>query len=321
MSKIALLFPGQGSQYVGMGKDLSENFPLFQQTIEETEDLLKLPLRRAMFDGPASLLLGSDICQVAIFTLSVGIFRLIEQRLPSLQAEYFAGLSLGEYSALYASKMASFTDLLDLVARRAQLMQQACMEKKTAMAAVMGADFARTGELIEQTGSKVYLCNDNAPTQTVVGGEPPELAKFAKKAAGLAKIKVRPLEVAGAFHTPFMEKAGKALTPCLETLALQKPVGALISNVTAEIVDDIEQYRSHLIKHMCSPVRWSPTVELLKDQKVRLSIEIGCGSVLSTLNRRNGARFASHNICDSAGLDAVLKELHPLAKERLYEGY
>lgn len=321
MSKIAILFPGQGSQYVGMGKDLAESFPLFAQTIEEAEDLLKLPLRKAMFEGPSSLLVRSDICQVAIFSLSVGIYRLIDERLPSLSPDFFAGLSLGEYSALYGSKMASFSDLLDIVAFRAAAMQEACALKKSAMAAVMGADFETTGELIKKTGANVYLCNDNAPTQTVVGGDPKEIALFAKKAMELAKVKVRPLEVAGAFHTSFMESASKKLSPRIETLALEKSSAALITNVTGQVVSDLEKYRLHLMQHMCCPVRWTPTVQLLKDEKVRLSIEVGPGSVLSTLNRRNGARFTSKNVCDCASLDAILKELTPLAKERLYGGY
>lgn len=330
MSKLAFLFPGQGSQFVGMGKDLAQSHSLFHETIEEAEDLLRLPIKKAMFEGPSSLLLRADICQIAVFSMSVALVRVLEEKFPSLLPDYCAGLSVGEYSALYASKMAHFSDLLELVACRAQLMQSACAEEKSTMAAVMGGSLEVVQELIGQSGVEVFIANYNAPTQIVIGGAPNAVAQFSKFVRSAKRMKCIPLEVDGAFHTRFMQKAAEKLAPYIDTLSLSVGQSTLIANVTGKAVSAdaeesnmflLDRYRQDLAQHMCTAVQWAPSIELMKHERVKLFVEIGCGSVLSSLNRRNGVKFPTLAIHNTETLDQVLKQLEPYAKERLYGGY
>lgn len=319
LGKLAFLFPGQGAQFVGMGKEFYEEHSFFRDTVEEAQDLASLPLKKAMFDGPKELLMQADLCQIATFVMSVGILRCLKHLLPALEPHYCAGLSVGEYAALYGAKRARFADLLDLVLQRAQLMKAAAKKSASTLGAAVGIDLASLRALIKESGYKVYVANVNAPTQVVVGGAKGEMSRLASFMRGKG-VKMIPLHVDAAFHTPFMEEPSQRLAPLISTLHLQESETALVSNVTGEVVEEWDRYRDLLSEQMVSPVLWSKSIETMEKGGVKLYVEIGCGEVLAGLNRRNAARGATMSIETLAQLDEMLEKLSPYAKERLIYG-
>jgi [acyl-carrier-protein] S-malonyltransferase len=310
--KVAFLFPGQGAQYPGMGKDFALAFTAARLTFEEADDLLSLPLSKVIFEGPENLLTETRYSQLAIFVNSVAILRTVHTQLPDLLPAVCAGLSLGEYTALFASGSLDFARTLGLVRLRGEFMHQACLSTSGAMSAILGLSANEVEEKVKSLHPPhdVWVANFNCPGQTVVSGtkEGVEAAEAALKAIG-AKRAI-PLQVAGAFHSGLMRQAEEALAPWVNQAPLQEGKAALVMNVPGDVVTDIEEIKRNLIRQVTSSVRWEQSIQAIeKKGDIALYLEIGCGKTLSGLNRKIGVKVPTLSLDKVADLDGLAKQL------------
>lgn len=296
--KIAFLFPGQGAQYVGMGKDFYENFPIVRETLGEADELLGRNLSKIIFNGPETLLTETKNSQTGIYVISIALLRVLQKQIPSLHPSFCAGLSLGEYTALYASERLSFADGLSLVQRRGDYMNDACSLAAGTMAVILGLD----GEVVEKMVKEINLPHDlwaanfNCPGQVVISGTSKGIE--AGKAAALAKgaKRVLPLQVSGAFHSGLMKSAEEKLAPYIEHAPIKDSSIELVMNVPGKNVKDTSEIKKNLIKQVTHPVRWEQGIRYMNAQGVDLFIEIGCGRTLSGFNKRIGTQAATLNV-------------------------
>ena len=301
---VALLFPGQGSQVVGMGKDLAAAFPGARQTFEEADDALGVPLSRIAWEGPEDELTATLNAQPALLVHSVAVLRVVEAKLGD--AAFAAGHSLGEFSAHVAAGTLDFADAVRAVRKRGELMYRSGTDRPGAMAAVLGLEddaIERVCEQVSAAGDGVVVpANFNSPGQVVISGDVAavERAMEAMKAAG-AKRALR-LNVSGAFHSPLMEVAKADLREHLADVDFHAPRFPVVSNVTAQPVDDTETARRLLVEQLTSPVRWTASMRTLVERGVTRFIELGSGSVLAGLLKRieRGAESRSVGSADEA---------------------
>jgi [acyl-carrier-protein] S-malonyltransferase len=291
MNKIAFIFPGQGAQYVGMAKDFYEAFPIVRETFEEASKILSTDFTRLILEGPEQELVLTKNSQPAIFVVSVAILRCIQQQFPHLQPSICAGLSLGEYTALYASGRISFADALKIVAARGEYMQEACLERQGTMRVVLGMDPAMVAANLP---ADVWIANLNCPGQVVIAGAVSAMAEAEDRLKAQGAKRVLPLEVSGAFHTPFMRSAQEKLKSYLLSVPLQESQVQLVMNVPGDFVDSISEIREHLIAQVASPTQWEKGIRLLED--VDLFIEIGPGKTLTGMNKKIGVKGQTLNI-------------------------
>ncbi len=286
--KIAFLFPGQGSQYVGMGKDFFNTFAIAKQTFEEAEDILSWRVSDLIFNGPLESLTQTKNSQLAIFVNSIAILRTIRQQIPNLVPYVCAGLSLGEYSALCASNIIDFETAIKLVRDRAYFMNDACEKTKGTMAAVLGLTDLQVEDIVSPISleHQVWVANYNCPSQTVISGS----SEGVKYAGDLLKEsgakRVLPLTVHGAFHSGLMQSAQDSLSPKIMKAKLNPSETKIVMNVVGDFVDDFDQIRSNLINQITNSVRWEQSINKLKEDSVDLYIEIGCGKTLSGMNKK-----------------------------------
>lgn len=300
--KIAFLFPGQGAQYVGMAKDFYENYAVARATFDEADELLKTSFSKIIFEGPADVLTLTKNSQLAIYIVSVAIWRTVAQEFPDLKPTFCAGLSLGEYTALTAAKKISFQEGLLLVQARAAFMNEACEKTQGTMQVVLGLEPETVSKALASL-EEVWIANLNCPGQVVIAGTPRGMA-FAQeslKAAGAKRI--LPLDVSGAFHTPLMKEAEVRLTPYIESAALQSSGIEVITNVTGHPVTTEEEIRNCLIKQVSSPVYWEKGIRYLMEQGVDLFLEMGCGKTLAGMNKRIGVTAPTISIEKLADLE------------------
>lgn len=283
----AFIFPGQGAQYVGMGRDFYDAFLVAKETFQEADDRLGMNLSKIIFEGPEDLLTQTQNSQVAIFVTSMAILRVIQQQLPHFKPEVCAGLSLGEYTALSASGRLGFADTLLLVKERARLMNEACETTAGTMAAVLGLD-AEGIEKAVQGIDGVWVANYNAPGQTVISGTKAGIEKAALILKEKGAKRVIPLTVHGAFHSGLMKKAQEGLAPFVEKAALQESPVEFVMNVPGRFVKNLEEIRRHLICQVTQSVRWEQGIEAMKESQVEFFLEIGCGKTLTGLNKKMG---------------------------------
>jgi [acyl-carrier-protein] S-malonyltransferase len=283
--KTAFLFPGQGAQHVSMGRDLCEVFPAAAEIFDQAEAVTHLPLKTLCFQGPESELARTDISQPAIFTVSAAMLAHLGER---LRPGYLAGLSLGEYTALYAAGAMDLTTALRLVARRGQAMQAAATAKPSGMVSVLGLDEERAAELARKAaGDGVLVCaNFNAPGQIVLSGTLDACRRAEQMAKDFGATGAVPLKVAGAFHSPLMQPAADQLAEALDQATLAAPKLPVVANVDAACYGGAETVRGKLLAQLVSPVRWRQSMEWLLAQGVRRFYEIGPGRVLAGLMRR-----------------------------------
>jgi len=285
---LGLLFPGQGSQHVGMGRELAREFPVVAETFEEAERVLGIDLRRIAWEGPEEELVETRNAQPAILTHSVAVYRLVGERLPPV--EHAAGHSLGEFSAHVAAGSLSFPDALRAVRRRGELMFQAGEERRGTMAAVLGladGEVDRVCAEVPETEGICVAANYNSEGQVVISGDVAAVQRGMEGAREAGARRVVQLNVSGAFHSPLMEPAEEGLRRQLREVSLGDPVFPVISNVTGEAVEKGEEARGLLVRQLTSPVRWSASIRTMLGAGVDAFLELGPGRVLCGLNRRN----------------------------------
>ena len=308
MKKNAYLFPGQGAQYSGMGKDFSSSFAIARETFEEADEILGLNLSKIIFEGPEDVLVQTKYSQVAIFVNSIAILRVIQQQIPDLRPFVCAGLSLGEYSALCASGKLPFQETLQLVQKRAQFMNEACEKVPGTMAVVLGLNESQVVSALKGI-SGIWVANYNCPGQIVISGtkEGVEKGSEALKSSGAKRI--LPLSVSGAFHSGLMQIAQDALQPHVLAAPIHETEVKLVMNVPGAFVEDLEEIRQHLISQVTKSVRWEQGILAMQEQGMDLYLEIGPGKTLSGMNRKIGVTGLVLSVDKLADLDEVAKQI------------
>lgn len=282
MSRYGLLFPGQGSQFVGMGSDLYEQFPDSREVYDRAEQVLELPIRRLSFEGPEDELRQTRYTQPAILTHSLAVLA----ALPELKPNLAAGHSLGEYTALYAAGSFDFATVLLLVKRRAELMYAEGRQNPGAMAAIIGLDAAVVERLCREVDGTVVAANYNEPRQIVISGQPVAVQKVTELAKTHGALKAVMLPVSGAFHSPLLAASAREFSSFLEQAEISPPSFPVIMNVTGRPARDAATVRENLTRQLISPVRWHETMQSAKELGCTEFLEIGPGNVLTGLARR-----------------------------------
>jgi [acyl-carrier-protein] S-malonyltransferase len=272
----AYVFPGQGAQFTGMGKDLYEQSPLAQELFEKANKILGFRITDIMFEGTTEDLKETKVTQPAVFLHSV----ILAKTLPDFKPEMVAGHSLGEFSALVANGTLSFEDGLRLVSQRALAMQKACEIAPSTMAAVLGLDDRIVEEVCETIPGVVVAANYNCPGQLVISGETQavESACEAMKGAGAKRALLLP--VGGAFHSPMMEPAREELAAAIEATQFAQPICPVYQNVTASAVSNPNEIKKNLITQLTAPVRWTQSVQQMIADGASSFTEVGPGKVL-----------------------------------------
>jgi len=284
---IALLFPGQGSQKVGMGKALAEAFPICRRTFEEADAALGYPLSKIIFEGPDDQLTLTENTQPAILTMSVAAGRLLEEQgLP--KPAFVAGHSLGEYTANVAAGTFSFADAVQIVRRRGKYMQEAVPVGTGAMAAILGLDAGKVAQACAEAanGEVVSPANINGAGQIVIAGAAAAVARASERAKALGAKRAIPLPVSAPFHCAMMKPAEDRLAPELRALATREPRVPIVANVDAEPKRDAKSAIEALVAQVSSPVRWEAVVQRLAKEGVTTYVEVGPGTVLSGLVKK-----------------------------------
>lgn len=308
MRRIAALFPGQGSQKVGMGRELAASVPAAAEVFERAREVLDTDLSRIAWEGTDEELTRTENAQPAILTHSLAVWAAVGKQLEG-RVEFAAGHSLGEFSAYAAAGALDFEDALRVVRRRGELM---AASRHGTMSAVIGLDSEQVEEIcreVSEAGKIVVAANHNSPGQVVISGEPDAVETAGARASEAGARMVKPLPVSGAFHSPLMKEAEDGLRAALSRVEFRDPEFPVVSNVTAEPVTNGEEARELLIRQLTSPVRWSASVAGLIERGIDLMVELGPGNVLTGLLKRIDRSVAGLAVGESADLEELRKAL------------
>ena len=304
---IAFLFPGQASQYVGMGQDLYERYPFVQELYEQANVLLGFDITKVSFEGPVDTLRETIYTQPAILVHSVAVASVLATQ--GIVPSYVAGHSLGEYSGLVAGEYLSFTEALRLVRLRSTLMHQAGAEHPGTMAAIIGLTSTQVDQVCSEASTEqepVQAANYNSPEQIAIAGAVSAVIRAMELATEAGAKRAIRLEVSGAFHSILMEHAVTGLSDAISDTPLSRSDIPLIANVTAEPVNDISQIRKLLIAQLTSPVRWAESMTKLIDLGVTTFVEAGPGNVLKGLMRRIDRSIKVLNADSAESIDKLV---------------
>ncbi len=298
MKPIAFIFPGQGSQYVGMGKELFENFAVAKQIFEEADDTLHFSISALCFKGPEETLKLTENTQPAILTTSIGALKVLEAE-KGMTPQFTAGHSLGEYSALVASGALTFSEAVKIVHLRGKFMQEAVPVGEGAMAAVLGMEREQIEKLCEEISSGEVLtpANFNCPGQIVIAGHSKAVERAIEKVKQEGKKAVL-LPVSAPFHSPLMKPAGERLGKALEEIAVSDLKIPVVTNVEAEVNTSKDRVKGLLVAQVSSPVRWEESMRKMIEKGIEQVLEIGPGKVLSGLMRRIDNCIETKNLED-----------------------
>jgi [acyl-carrier-protein] S-malonyltransferase len=279
------LFPGQGSQKIGMGRDFFESFDIAKKRFEEANTLIGRDLAAICFNGPEQTLVATQNTQPGLFTVEAVICDVLAEK--GITPSYVAGHSLGEYSALYAAGFISFRDGISLVVKRGELMAQACAVRPGSMAAVVGLSKERIREICADVTAGVVVCaNENSPDQTVISGETAAVQEACDRLKSNGAKRAILLPVGGGFHSPLMQQAADEFSAYLAPFTFNAPRCPIISNVTAQVETLPEKVKELLIKQLVSPVRWVDSMEILCGLEHGDLLETGPGSVVRNLAKK-----------------------------------
>ncbi|MGC1372323.1 MAG: ACP S-malonyltransferase [Candidatus Sulfotelmatobacter sp.] len=313
-SCIAFIFPGQGSQAVGMGKGLAEKYPVARQTFEEADEALGYKISQLCFEGPEEQLRLTEITQPAILTTSIAALRVLQTHVP--KPGFVAGHSLGEYSAHVAAGTIGFADAVRTVRNRGKHMQEAVPVGVGSMAAILGLDVEKVAEICRDAaqGQVCSPANINSPEQIVISGNTAAVERGVRLAEERGAKRAKILPVSAPFHCALMKPAQDRLATELNQLKMQKPVYPVVCNVDASLVVDEIRAASTLIAQVTSSVQWDPSMRVLIRQGVQSFIEIGPGKVLCGLMRQIDRSKTCLNVSDEASLAKTLEQLTAVEK-------
>ncbi len=309
--KIGFLFPGQGAQSIGMGKDLYENYQEVRDIYENVHKITGVDIKKITFDGTEQELSKTQNTQIAVLTMSLAILKLLEKK--GINAEISAGLSLGEYTALIYSKCISFEDGVELVKKRGEYMQNLLPKGDWAMAAILGLEDEKVEEVCKKVvDGFVVPVNYNTQGQVVISGEKTavEQAEIIAKEMGAKKVRI--LKTSGPFHTKKLIEASNALRKDLEKININKFKTKVVKNINGDIYKDEENIKAILAEHMISPVKFSKCLETMLKMGIDTFVEIGPGKTLSGFVKRikTEKEIKIYNICDVKSLENTLKEIN-----------
>ena len=300
------LFAGQGAQTVGMGKDLADAFPECKALFDEADAALGFSLSGAVFDGPEETLTRTDVCQPAVFVASAAAFTALRLLAPDLRFGAAAGLSLGEWTALWAAGAVSFADALRVLEARGRFMQEACEANPSAMVSVLKLDAAACEAIAAETGCAVT--NYNAAAQTVLGGTHGQV-EAAAAAASARGGRAVVLKTAGAYHSPFMAPAAEKLAPVLASVPFREPSVPVLSNYTGRPHGGPDEIRASMLAQIANPVRWTDDMAWLGSAGATRFFEFGPGAVLAGLARRAFPGAAIFNVSSEVSARAAAAAL------------
>jgi len=305
LKKVAYVFPGQGAQVVGMGKDLYDSFDSIKALFRQADDAINFPITKMCFEGPEEELRKTVNAQPALVLVSIACLKAAQEVAGKILPPpvFMAGHSLGEYTALAAASVIDFSTAVHLARERGRLMYEAGMKQPGAMAAVLGLEEPALAEVCKQTDT--VIANINCPGQLVISGASENVAKASEMAKSKGAARVTPLQVSGAFHSPLMRPAVAGMAEVLGKVSFRDPIVPVIANVTAQPLTKGNQFREELLNQLTSSVQWQRSVEYMLGQGVKSFIEIGPGKVLAGLVRRINRDAEMLNIGDAASVKSL----------------
>ena len=306
---IAFLFPGQGSQAIGMSKDLAEQYPIARQTFEEADDALGHKLSQLCFEGPEDQLRLTEVTQPAILTASVAAWRVVNEN--GVKPRFVAGHSLGEYSAHVAAGTLSFTDAVRTVRNRGKYMQEAVPVGVGSMAAILGMEFDKVAAVCRDAagGEVCEPANINSQEQIVISGHTAAVERATELADERGAKRARILQVSAPFHCSLMKPAQDRLAADLASITFSKPAVGVVCNVDAALLEDADRSRDALIRQVTGSVKWEQSMRLLIAQGVDTFVELGPGKVLCGLMRQIDRSQKCVNVADEASLQKTLEQI------------
>ncbi len=312
--KRSFVFPGQGSQYVGMGKEMADAFTEARDVFAEVDEALKTKLSKIIFEGPIEELSMTENTQPALMATSMAVFRTLEKQAKldlAKVAAYVAGHSLGEYTALTAAGSLTISDAARLLRTRGKAMQEAVPKGQGGMVVLLGADLDVAKKIAAEAaaGDICQAANDNSPGQVVISGAATAIGRIAAIAQTHGIKRTIPLQVSAPFHSKLMEPAAKVMRDALAAVDVKKPVVPLIANVTAAEVVDPDQIRKLLVEQVTGMVRWRETINYMAEKGVTQQIEIGAGAVLSGLAKRTTDKITQVNVECPQDIEKFLKSI------------